>query len=225
GKARWHEIKDLVGGHGLHPTVHASYVELNLASLYAPLREAAVRQTLRCLELAAYLEAAFLVVHPGNLHRDYPPSLLPEARARLHESLVTLVAEAEAVGVTVALENGWNGENHPLITNGDEHVALIEAVGSAALQALFDVGHANTFGVDLASYVRRIRPCLAGIHLHDNTGGRDEHLALGTGTVDRATIQRCFEAGVPVVLEMNTMADIEASMAFLEAHLDTLEAL
>ncbi|MFQ5894137.1 MAG: sugar phosphate isomerase/epimerase family protein, partial [Nitrospinota bacterium] len=150
--------------------------------------------------------------------------LLPEARARLHESLVTLVAEAEAVGVTVALENGWNGENHPLITNGDEHVAIIEAVGSAALLALFDVGHAHTFGVDLASYVQRLRPYLAGIHLHDNTGRRDEHLPLGQGTVGRATIQRCFEAGVPVVLEMNAMADIEASLVYLETHLDAPEA-
>ena len=224
GEARWRQIKELLKSHGLLPTVHASYVELNLSSLNPHLREAALRQTLRCLELAAYLEAEFLVVHAGNLNRDYPPSLLPEARSSLHESLATLSAEAKAAGVTVALENGWKGENYPLITNGDEHAALIKEVASPALKALLDVGHANTFGVDLASYLKRLQPYLAGIHLHDNSGIRDEHLPLGTGTIEGAVIQRCFEAGVPVILEMNSLSDIDASMAYLEAHLETVDA-
>jgi len=219
GEARWRQIKELLRSHGLLPTVHASYVELNLSSLNPHLREAALRQTFRCLELAAYLEAKFLVVHAGNLNLNYSPSFLPEARSHLHESLATLSAEAEAAGVTVALENGWKGENYPLITNGDDHAALIKEVASPALKALLDVGHANTFGVDLASYLKRLQPYLAGIHLHDNSGIRDEHLPLGTGTIEGAVIQRCFEAGVPVILEMNSLSDIDVSMAYLEAHL------
>ena len=220
GEARWRELKELVAGHGFRPTVHASYLELNLASLNPHLREAAVRQTLRCLELAAYLEAEFLVVHAGNLNRNYSATLLPEARSCLHESLATLAAEAEASGVAVVVENGWNGENHPLITNGADHAAVVEKVGSTSVQALFDVGHAHTFGVDLAEHLQRLRPLLAGIHLHDNGGGRDEHLPLGNGTVGRDAILRCFEAGVPVILEMNALADIDASIAYLEAALE-----
>ncbi|MEE9305530.1 MAG: sugar phosphate isomerase/epimerase family protein [bacterium] len=220
GEARWRELKELVAGHGFRPTVHASYLELNLASLNPHLREAAVRQTLRCLELAAYLEAEFLVVHAGNLNRNYSATLLPEARSCLHESLATLAAEAEASGVAVVVENGWNGENHPLITNGADHAAVVEEVGSGALQALFDVGHAHTFGVDLAEHLQRLQPHLAGIHLHDNAGRFDEHLPLGKGTIEQAAVQRCFEAGVPVILEMNALADIDASIAYLEAALE-----
>ncbi len=43
---------------------------------------------------------------------------------------------------------------------------------------------------------------------------------LGTGTVGLAVIQRCFEVGVPVILEMNALADIDASIAYLEAALE-----
>ena len=206
GQTRWKELKELLGGHGLRPTVHASYVELNLASLNPHLREAAVRQTLRCLELAAYLEAEFLVVHAGNLNRNYSATLLPEARSCLGDSLATLAAEAEPSGVAVVVENGWNGGNHPIITNGADHAAVVEKVGSTSVQALFDVGHAHTFGVDLAEHLQRLQPLLAGIHLHDNGGGGDEHLPLGKGTVGRDAILRCFEAGVPVILEMNAPA-------------------
>ena len=97
---------------------------------------------------------------------------------------------------------------------------MVEKVGSASVRALFDVGHAHTFGVDLAEHLQRLQPHLAGIHLHDNGGGRDEHLPLGTGTVGRDAILRCFEAGVPVILEMNALADIDASIAYLEAALE-----
>jgi sugar phosphate isomerase/epimerase len=217
GEARWRELKELLGGYDLRPTVHASYVELNLATLTPYLREAAVRQTVRCLELAAYLEAEFLVVHAGNLNRNYSPSLLPEARACLHESLATLAAEAEASGVEVAVENGWRGENHPIITDGADHAAVVEKVGSTSVRALFDVGHANTFDVDLAEQLQRVRPLLAGIHIHDNSGRFDEHLPLGKGTVEQGVFQGCFEVGVPVIVEVNTLADIDASIAYLEA--------
>ncbi|MDA2917617.1 sugar phosphate isomerase/epimerase, partial [Nitrospinae bacterium AH_259_B05_G02_I21] len=63
-------------------------------------------------------------------------------------------------------------------------------------------------------------PHLAGIHLHDNGGRSDEHLPLGKGTIEQAAVQRCFEAGVPVILEMNALADIDASIAYLEAALE-----
>jgi sugar phosphate isomerase/epimerase len=219
GEAQWQTLRELLASYGLRPIVHASYMEINLASLNRYLREAAVRQTLRCLELASFLEADHLVVHPGNLNRNYPPSFLPEARACLHESLRTLVAQASAAGMVVALENGWNGEDHPIITNGEEHATFIEEVGSPALKALFDLGHAHTFGGNLTTYLDRLQPYLASIHLHDNGGGGDEHLALGRGTVGSKTIQRCFDAGVPVILEMNSLDDINVSMAYLEAHL------
>ncbi|MFQ5880996.1 MAG: sugar phosphate isomerase/epimerase family protein [Candidatus Methylomirabilales bacterium] len=217
-ETRWQEIKDLLTRYHLRPIVHSSYIDINMASLNPPLREAALRQNLRCLEFAIFLEAEHLVVHPGNLNRNYPASSLPEARECLQKSLKSLTAQAESARMTVALENGWNGENHPLIRNGDEHATLIESVGSPALKALFDVGHANTFGVDLSAYSDRLQAYLVGIHLHDNGGRKDEHLPLGRGTIHRADFQRCFDAGVPVVLEMNSLNDISTSLAYLEAN-------
>lgn len=220
GQVRWQEIKSLLAHYGLRPLVHSSYIEINMASVNRHLREAALRQNLRCVELAAFLEAGYLVVHPGNLNRNYPSSFLPEARECLIQSLKSLTTQAASQRVTIALENGWNGKDHPLIRNGDEHAELIESIDSPAFKAFFDVGHANTFGVDLIGYLDRLQPYLAGIHLHDNSGTKDEHLPLGRGTVHQRVYQRCFEAGVPVVLEMNSLNDISASLAYLEANIN-----
>jgi len=222
GQSRWQEIKDLLARYGLCPFVHSSYIEINMASLNRHLREAALRQNYRCLEFAAFLEAEYLIVHPGNLNRNYPAAFLPEARDYLLESLGFLSAQALSAGVTIALENGFSGENHPLISDGDEHVELIDCIGSPALKAFFDIGHANTFGVDLTAYIDRLQSYLAGIHLHDNSGTKDEHLPPGRGTIRQADFQRCFDAGVPVVLEMNSMDDIWASIAYLHANITSL---
>ena len=219
GKARWQEIKHLLHYYKLRPLVHSSYIEINMASINRHLRKAAVRQIQLCVELAAYLQAEYLVVHAGNLNRNYPASFLPEARLCLQESLEWLTAQAGAARVTIALENGWNGENHPLICNGDEHAELIESVGSPTLKAFFDVGHANTFAVDLMAYLEQLQPYLAGIHLHDNSGTKDEHLPLGGGTIHKSVYKRCFDMGVPAVLEMNSLEDIRNSLAYLEENI------
>jgi len=222
GHSRWQEIKDLLARYGLCPFVHSSYIEINMASLNRHLREASLRENQRCLEFAAFLEAEYLIVHPGNLNRYYPAAFLPEAREYLVESLKFLSAQAVSAGVTIALENGWNGENHPLISNVDEHAQLIDCVSSPALKAFFDIGHANTFGVDLTAYLVRLKPYLAGIHLHDNSGARDEHLPPGKGTIGKADFQRCFDARVPVVLEMNSMDDVWTSIAYLDANVTSV---
>lgn len=221
-ETRWQEIKDLLIRSQLRPIVHSRYIDINMATLDSHSRETAVRQNLRCLELAVFLEAEYLVVHPGNLNRKYPASCLPEARECLQQSLKSLTAQAESGRVTIALENGWNGENLSIISNGDEHAALIESVGSSALKALFDIGHANTFGVDLTAYLNRVQPYLAGIHLHDNRGTNDEHLPLGKGGIRRVDFQHCFDAGVPVVLEMNSLDDISTSLAYLDANITSV---
>ena len=219
GKRLWKEIKDLLSHNGLRPIVHSSYIEINLSSINRHLREAALRQTLRCLEFAAFLGADYLVIHPGNLNRNYPAAYLHEAHESLLDSLVFITQQAESVGLSIALENGWNGENHPIIRDGDEHVEIIERVSRPGLKAFFDIGHANTFDVDLSAYVDHLQPYLAGIHLHDNRGTRDEHLPLGKGDIAQADFKHCFDAGVPVVLEMNSLEDLWASIAYLEENI------
>jgi sugar phosphate isomerase/epimerase len=218
-RSEWGKLRGLLEEMGLEPLVHAPYIELNPASLNPDLRQATVRCCLESLELAAFLEAGHLVFHVGYLPQIYPEAAVEETKEALAESLRAVLDRAEELGVTVVVENGWNGPNHPIITSAKEHAALVEAMASPALGALFDIGHAHTFGTELSEDMGLLKAHLRALHLHDNHGVEDEHLALGQGTVPLAVVREAFQMGLPVILELNTAIDMEASLAYLEKNL------
>ncbi|MHC1565516.1 MAG: TIM barrel protein, partial [Candidatus Syntropharchaeales archaeon] len=72
-----------------------------------------------------------------------------------------------------------------------------------------DVGHANTAGV-----LDEFLTCdINHIHLHDNNGGTDEHLAIGEGTIDFKEVARATkDDGITKILELRREDDIEPSL-------------
>lgn len=108
-----------------------------------------------------------------------------------------LVRHAEGRGVTVLFE--------PLVhhdTNGietiEETALLLDRVASPNLALMVDMGHvavtANRIGVDPVAYFRqhfeRFGDRILHIHIDDNHGAIDSHLAPGDGTVDLAGMTR-----------------------------------
>lgn len=83
----------------------------------------------------------------------------------------------------------------------------IEGIGMT-----IDFGHANTVGL-----VKDFLPLLGSanhIHLHDNHGFSDEHLALGEGPIDWETVGpavKCAYSGVTVV-EGRSLEEAKKSM-------------
>ena len=77
----------------------------------------------------------------------------------------------------------------------------------------FDLGHANTMGLvnDFLGYVGQA----SHLHIHDNNGLSDEHLALGEGTIPWVTAGKTIAArynGV-VVIEGRSIAEARKSLA------------
>jgi protein FrlC len=109
------------------------------------------------------------------------------------EEIASLCRHAEAHGVTLLFE--------PLVhhdTNGietlDDVTLLFERVRSPNLQLMLDMGHvavtANRLGIAPVAYFRehleRFGDKVTHIHVDDNEGKIDSHLAPGAGTVDLA---------------------------------------
>jgi sugar phosphate isomerase/epimerase len=77
----------------------------------------------------------------------------------------------------------------------------------------FDFGHANTIGKvnDFLQHVNKAHH----IHIHDNNGMSDEHLALGDGTISWNTVGKTIAAqysGV-VVIEGRSIDEAKKSLA------------
>jgi sugar phosphate isomerase/epimerase len=77
----------------------------------------------------------------------------------------------------------------------------------------FDFGHANTIGKvnDFLPYVNRANH----IHIHDNHGMSDEHLALGEGTINWDNVGKTIAANYSgiVVIEGRSAEEAKTSLA------------
>lgn len=166
---------------GLEVSLHVALHDLNPASLVPRVATASVAEISSCIDLAADLGAGVLVLHPGYVPEDQPSSYRGRAEAQMAFALQVLADKAHRHGVRLALENKQRGRGDHFVHTADQHAAWIDRV--PGLTACVDVGHLHTLGLDPQAYLRFMGGRVAHVHLHDNRGAHDEHLALGDGTV------------------------------------------
>lgn len=191
-------------------TLHPAAWDINLTAEMRILREAAYRHHLDALRMAAELGASQLVLHPG--FSTSPAFSKPQARQRAADTTGRLAVEAKALGVVLAFENvGYNGQS--LYTQQEFEHALDSI--DAQVSYLIDLGHAHINGWDLPGLIRKLRPRLCGLHIHDNDGLRDQHLPIGKGTIDWQ----------PVFAEMRAIANPDCEFILEYAPAQPLESL
>jgi sugar phosphate isomerase/epimerase len=79
--------------------------------------------------------------------------------------------------VTVMLENVYETEPELLLE-------VVGRVGADNLRVCLDVGHLYAFGGgDFSRWLHTLAPVIGQLHLHDNHGDLDAHLALGAGAI------------------------------------------
>jgi sugar phosphate isomerase/epimerase len=211
-------VKRKLSAYDIKPIVHTTIYDVNLASLNPTIREASVKTTLDCLELAKKLGAEIFVVHGGNLPSNYSLKLMEKANENLLLSLQELVKVAEKREVIIGLENNSKVYNHSMVKNVDEHLLFLKKINSKYLRAVLDIGHANLYKLSIEDYTRKIKDFLVEIHLHNNLGEKDNHFPLDQGKID---IERFLELvdeldiSVPLILEMISLEDYQRSFNFL----------
>ena len=97
---------------------------------------------------------------------------------------------------------------------------LFERLNHQPVGFCLDAGHASAFGqADLAAWVDTLGPYLAQLHLHDNCGNADEHLAMGSGTIDFNSLFQYLKKNLitcPIVtLEPPEEKDLWPSLEYL----------
>jgi sugar phosphate isomerase/epimerase len=95
----------------------------------------------------------------------------------------------------------------------EELAGMVERIEGIGIT--IDIGHANTVGK-----VREFLPYLPAashLHVHDNHRVHDEHLTLGTGTIDWDLVGKCVSrdySGV-VVVEGRSLDEGKTSLAIV----------
>lgn len=100
-------------------------------------------------------------------------------------------------------------------------IAIIDGVGSTALRACADIGHARLLPGGVTAFVTALGNRIDYVQLTDNDGVVDQHLPLGAGTVDiaemTAALQSVGHRG-PVVVELDDESARRVSIATLRAY-------
>ena len=170
-------IDEAISSTHLAITVHAPYADLNLSTLNYPIWRESVRQVCTCIEQASAWTDR-VTIHPGYLS---PVGKIMPQRAwdQQKQALREIGRVAADHGSLACLEN-MIGIREFLCRDPGELFGMTE--GIEGIGVTIDIGHANTVGL-----VKEFLPHLgkaSHMHIHDNCGQHDEHLAIGEGTID-----------------------------------------
>lgn len=170
------ELIDLINSYSLKYTIHSPFIDLNIASLNPALAKLSVKEIKRSIDLAGKIDSEIVVVHPGfvSFNGRGKEDIIYEIGK---EGLKSIGEYAKDNGVDACIENLPNIEGFMYQDISHLNDTLVEL----DLPMTLDIGHAHTAGFTPEEiYFDSIKH----IHVHDNPGDDDTHLALGEGTFD-----------------------------------------
>ena len=144
-----------------------------------------------CIRFCQRAGIKYLVIHGiSRMIDDYTqtPETIHELNYYLYESLISTLLETE---VTVCLENLFTYHGTQIVEGtcsvAAEAVSYIDVLNEKAGKECFglclDTGHLNLLGKNQGDFIRTLGSRIKALHLHDNNGMGDDHLAPYTGTI------------------------------------------
>jgi sugar phosphate isomerase/epimerase len=155
---------------------------LSTADLTESLRQASLKEMRRSLEVVADLGAKKVVLHP-SMAGGMGAFVLDMVKGYAFDFLSEIVDTAHCLDVTICLENMF--PRNRLGVEPDDFEEMFKTFPS--LRLTLDTGHANVDdrrGRRLKELVNRFGHRIGHLHFSDNQGKRDDHLAVGQGTIN-----------------------------------------
>ena len=203
---------DTLGSYNLKYTIHAPFMDVNIASLQDKSRLNSIAQIKESIDLAGELDCEAVVVHPGVtsfLSNKFFPQKVIQAS---NNSIKELGEYSNDLGVLTTIENM---PNFPSMIYQNIY-DLNELLLSVDMSMTLDIGHANHAGY---SADEMIFDCIKHVHAHDNFGDDDAHLALGEGSIELNGIINTLEKnnfdGI-YIIEVNDYDSIKKSYEYMK---------
>jgi sugar phosphate isomerase/epimerase len=175
--AEFRKMKNLLEQRGLQCTLHAPFMDLAPGSLDPYILEKTREKLRRAVELATVFQPRSIVCHlqyEENKHGYVFDRWLSNSL----ETWRRLGQLAGELGTAIMLENTY--ETTPKV-----HRTVLSTLDMPTVGFCLDVGHLGAFAkASWRDWLPEILPWLGQLHIHDNTGDRDLHLAPGQGNFD-----------------------------------------
>ena len=192
--ARCERVRAACAEHDLRLGLH-TLSAVNIAEISPFVRDAVDRYLEAYIDLAARMQAGWIVVHAGYHFTADRDERMAAARARLQWA----TAQAERKRVHLLLENmNWEpdqAEVHYLGYSIEECRHLFDRIASGALKWSFTINHATLVPEGIAGFLDAMpAERLGEVRLADNNGEYELHMYPGTGIIDFADTFRRIEA-------------------------------
>lgn len=207
-------IKDIVKSFNFKYSVHAPYIDINLASVNPTLRKASEKTILKSIAFAADIDAKMVVSHVGRLSRDYPKQMITQSLKNVIPCLRKLTNASKNYGIIFTIENDHRSNDQILAGYPEQLMFLIQEAGC---KFTLDVGHANTL-TKIETFIDKLAEHIVNLHLHDNDGKQDTHLSLGKGNINfLAVLASLRKAGYngPLIVEVHSSTGLKESVMLL----------
>lgn len=185
------EFREVLASRSLRVQLHAPLSDVNLGSLVPQAWTRSVETVEEALRGAAAIGVRRVTIHPGNhtpLSRGHYDALHEATRKALRR----LDKTGADLGLELLLENmptGWAFET-------DSLTKLLDLTKTTEFGICLDLGHAHV-AKRLPEFERAARH-IGNVHIHDNRGAFDEHLALDEGSVPwRRVVRALLRGGYP----------------------------
>ncbi len=198
----------------LATSLHGAFIDVNPASGDKDFAEFSRKRCMRSCEQALRLGAKNVVFHSScfSILRGQYLASWADSCAEFYNSLI------EKYGLNIFIENSQDIDPGPIRT-------LMDLCNNPKLSVCFDTGHANCSPTGFKTWFSELRDYIGYIHLSDNMGRYDDHMALGTGTINWEMVDICFRAlpeerrkNMNMTFECGGLESVKSSISFLETN-------
>lgn len=203
---------DILESYNLKYSIHSPFMDVNIAALQDKSRLNSIKQIKDSIDLANKINAEAVVIHPGLAPFLANKYFLDKVYERANNSIKELGEYGRDLGVLATIENMPTFDGMLYNNMEDLHNLLT----SLDMSMTLDIGHANHSGY---SPDQMIFDSIKHIHIHDNFGDEDAHLALGEGSIELKYIVNSLEEknydGI-YIIEVNNYDSIKKSYEYMK---------
>ncbi len=206
-------VADQLHKNGLSVTVHAPFMDLSSGSPDPMIRDVCRKRFDQTLQFAFLVKPKSIVFHSGFDEKRYW-HIKDDWIEKSLDIWLDLIASAANKNVLLMLENVFEHSPHDIRN-------FLEKIRSDKIGFCLDTGHQQVFSsISLEGWVDTLGPCIGQLHLHDNNGEKDEHLAMGKGIINFRMLfekLRSLKQEPPIItLEPHKEEDLWPSLDYLE---------
>ena len=189
-------------------TIHGVFFDICFNSSDELIKNASYTRARQTLGIAKRLNCKKIVFHTNYIvgfnSADYK-KMWVDRNAIAYKTFLKEYSDIE-----ILIENMFD-ENDELI------LKLLKEVDDPRFRMCFDIAHANLSKESIKNWYNNCKPFISHIHINDNNGDSDSHLAIGSGSMDyNYVIDILNEFNGSILIEVKTTSDFIKSYEYLK---------